>query len=65
MGVAWRTVATESIYRSCNCKQCKRTTSARKRFHKRTAHRKLRRMTKLVLRFGGEFPPYISTGYKA
>jgi len=52
------------VYYSCNCRQCKRASSATKGEHKRRAHKEFRRISKKLLRIGDETIPKVSTGYK-
>lgn len=53
-----------SVYKSCGCFTCRRlSTSARKGYHKRLAHRLFRRRSKAALRRGDETVPIVSTGY--
>lgn len=54
-------------YKSCNCRQCKLTSAAVKREHKRRAHRKLRHQARRALRAGRDeaMPARVSSGYKA
>lgn len=51
-------------YVSCNCRYCRRCTTAVKRLHKDTAHRAMRRASKEAIRKGTDAPVSISTGYK-
>lgn len=54
-------------YYSCNCRQCRHTSSAVKKEHKRRAHRKLRHQARKALRTGrpDAVPVKVSSGYKA
>jgi hypothetical protein len=52
------------VYVSCNCRTCRRASSAVKGIHKKQAHRTLRRLTKRALRTGTEAPVAVYTGYK-
>ncbi len=49
---------------SCNCHQCKAASPEMKAWHKKMAHKGLRRAAKLALKNGREAPVSISTGYK-
>lgn len=50
---------------SCNCLQCRSSSSRVKAFHKRQAHRALRRASKAALQKEAEPPMSVGTGYKA
>lgn len=53
-----------NVYKSCGCNTCRNwSSSARKGYHKRMAHRLFRRRGKAALRRGDETTPIISTGY--
>ena len=53
------------VYKSCNCQACRHwPPSSVKGFHKKTAHRKFRRLSKALLNKGIEDTPVVSTGYK-
>jgi hypothetical protein len=51
-------------YTSCNCRQCRLASPAIKDWHKKMAHRAMRRANKEALRSGKDAPMTISTGYK-
>jgi hypothetical protein len=51
-------------YVSCNCNQCKATSSRVKTVHKVRAHRALRRAARKAIRTQSEAPVTVTTGYK-
>ena len=60
-------MAAKSIYKSCNCRGCRRTDGWRssKEWFKRKIHRRFRRLEREAVRCSKEIPAFVSGGFRA